>query len=138
MADEPRAASATEKETPMSSYDEFAATYGFSPALRAGGLLFCSGQVGFDQDGTMPADPEKQYRLAFAGLGEVLKTNGCNPADLVELLTFHTSYPEHMETFMKVKAEFLGGAKPTWTAIGVAALGTPTTLVEIKAVARAA
>lgn len=137
-AEQPRAAPATEMEMPVSSADEFAAAYGFSPAVRAGGLLFSSGQVGFDRDGTAPTDPERQYRLAFAALGEVLKANGCSAADLVELLTFHTSYPQHMEIFMKVKAGFLGGARPTWTAIGVAALGTPTTLVEIKAVARAA
>lgn len=54
----------------MSTYDEFAAAYGFSPAMRAGGLLFCSGQVGFAQDGTMPTHPEKQYRLAFTVDGE--------------------------------------------------------------------
>src|SRR5262245_21718268 len=117
----------------MISNQDLAATYGFAPALRDRGLLFCSGQVGLDQDGTAPTDPERQYRLAFGALGELLRAEGCSPADLVELMTFHTSYPDHMDIFMKVKAEFLGGALPTWTAIGVAALGMPTTLVEIKA-----
>jgi enamine deaminase RidA (YjgF/YER057c/UK114 family) len=120
------------------TYDQMAAMYGFSPAVRAGGLLFCSGYFGSEPDGTVPTDPERQYRLAFAGLGGVLKAEGCRPADLVELVTYHTSYPSHMDVFMQVKAEFLGGARPAWTAIGVAALGTPETLVEIRAVARTA
>lgn len=120
----------------MSNPDELASAYGFSPAMRAGGLLFCAGQVGFERDGTVPTDPEWQYRLAFAALGKVLQDNGCSPADLVDLITFHTGYPAHMDVFMKVKSEFLGSAMPPWTAIGVAALGTPATLVELKAVAR--
>ncbi len=109
---------------------------GFSPSVRAGDLIFCSGQVGRDPEGNMPADPERQYLLAFTALEEVLANAGCLPADIVELSSYHTSYPEHMEAFMRVKAEFLQGALPAWTAVGVASLGTPDTLVEVKAVAR--
>ncbi len=111
--------------------------YGYSDAVAAGGLVFFSGQVGFDENGKLPADPEQQYRLAFAAVDEVLKKAGLSRSDLVELLTFHTNYPQHMDVFMKAKKEFLNGVKPTWTAVGVAALGQPGTLVEIKATARA-
>lgn len=135
LYEQPGTARTTEEMT-MSNPDELASAYGFSAAMRAGELLFCAGQVGFDHDGTVPTDPERQYRLAFAALGEVLKANGCGPADLVDLITFHKDYPAHMDIFMKLRSEFLDGATPPWTAIGVAALGTPETLVELKAVAR--
>jgi enamine deaminase RidA (YjgF/YER057c/UK114 family) len=114
-----------------------AEAYGFSQSVRAGGLVFFSGQVGMEPSGSVPEDPEAQYRLAFAALRGALAAEGLTPAHLVELLTFHTSFPGHMDVFMKVKADFLNGTRPTWTAIGVAALATPGTLVEIKATARA-
>lgn len=116
---------------------EMAAQYGFALAVRASGLVFFSGVVGYDENGRAPTDPEAQYRLAFSALREVLASEGCKPDDLVELSTFHVDYPKYGEIFAKVKAEFLGGATPSWTAIGACALGTPETLVEIKAIARA-
>ncbi len=115
-----------------------ASDYGFSPAVRTGDLLFCSGQIGIEADGSIPDDAAKQYALAFAALGKLLETEGCAVADIVELTTFHTDYPNHMDVFMKEKSRFLGKALPAWTAVGVAALGYPETLVEIKAIAKIA
>lgn len=40
-----------------------------------------------------------------------------------------------MEAFMKVMAQAMPGVDKAWTAIGVAGLGYPGSLVEIKAVA---
>ncbi len=116
--------------------DEFAATYGYANAVHAAGLLFIAGQIGMHADGTTPSDPAEQYALAFAALEQVLAAEGSSKEDLVELVSFHTNYPAHMDLFMQAKADFLGSARPTWTAIGAAALGTPETLVEIKATAR--
>jgi enamine deaminase RidA (YjgF/YER057c/UK114 family) len=120
-----------------SAAESFSDTYGYSPAVKANGLVFISGVFGAEQDGTVPKDPEKQFRLAFAELGNVLKAQGLGPEDIVEMTSFHVLYPQHMDAFMKAKTEFLHGNKPAWTAIGAAALGTPETLVEIKAVAKA-
>lgn len=117
--------------------EDIAAAYGFSQVVRAGDLLFCAGQVGLEKGGSVPLDPQRQYDLAFAALGDVLKAQGRSPADIVDLTTFHVNYPDHMDVFLKAKTDFLGSATPAWTAIGVAALGYPTTLVEIKAIASA-
>ena len=116
---------------------EFAAAYGYANAVHAAGLVFFSGQIGMNPDGSTPTDPAEQYALAFAALGKALAAEGCTPNDLVELVSFHTHYPAHIDLFAQAKAAFLGTALPTWTAIGAAALGTPDTLVEIKATARA-
>lgn len=118
-------------------YDpENAQDFGFSPAVRAGDLLFVSGQVGLEPDGTVPKNPERQFTLAFAALDKVLREAGCTANDIVELMSFHTNYPAQMDIFLKAKAAFQGRALPAWTAVGVAALGYPDTLVEIKAIAR--
>ncbi len=117
------------------SMEDYAAAFGFSVSRCAGGLVFFSGQVGFNPDGSMPSDPATQYARAFEALGAALAKEGLKPDAIVELLTFHTRFPEFMDAFAEAKAGFLGDARPTWTAIGVAALGTPETLVEIKATA---
>ena len=71
----------------MMTQAEMAKAYGYSPAVRAGGLLFCSGVFGAEPDGVVPVDPARQYRLAFEALGELLASEGCGPADLVELVS---------------------------------------------------
>lgn len=53
-------------------------------------------------------------------------------------MTYLASYPQHMEEFMAAKATFQGDARPAWNAGGVERLDLPGTLVEIKAIARAA
>ncbi|NKS63084.1 RidA family protein [Rhodococcus hoagii] len=110
--------------------------YGYSNAVRSGDLLFCSGQVGLEADGSAPTDPERQYDLAFATLAKLLAEHGARPSDLVEITSFHVDFPQHMTEFMAAKARFQNGARPAWTAVGVTALGMPGILVEIKATAR--
>lgn len=110
--------------------------YGYLDACAAGGLLFCSGQIGIDGDGQVPADPDRQYELAFAAVAALLQRHGLGAVDIVDLVSFHVDYPQHMAAFMRHKAAFMGSARSCWTAIGVAALGYPGALVEIKVTAR--
>lgn len=110
-------------------------SFGYCTARAAGGLLFCSGQIGLEADGSVPESASRQFDLAFAALAETLEQNGLTTSDIVDLTSFHVGYPKHMEEFGKAKAAFLDGATCCWTAIGVASLGYPGSLVEIKAVA---
>lgn len=116
--------------------DALAEQYGYVEAREASGLLFCSGQIGIDADGQVPADPERQYALAFAAIGAMLQRHGLTADDVVDLLSFHVGYPRHMAEFMRAKAAFMGSSRSCWTAIGVAALGYPQAVVEIKVTAR--
>ena len=119
----------------MSDIDT-ADSYGYCEARVANRLLFCSGQIGIEADGSVPADPYRQYELTFAALGEVLRRHGCGAGDIVDLTSFHVGYPTHMDSFMTAKAVFMEGASCCWTAIGASALGHPGSLVEVKAIAR--
>jgi len=118
------------------SDNESAESWGFSEAKAGGGLLFCSGQIGVEADGSVSSDAARQFELAFGALGDVLARHGSTAAEIVDLTTFHVGYPNNMEAFMAAKTAFLNGASCCWTAIGVAALGYPGSLVEIKAIAR--
>jgi enamine deaminase RidA (YjgF/YER057c/UK114 family) len=109
--------------------------YGYSAAIRSGDLLFVSGQVGSQPDGSPEPDFEKQVRRAFANLEATLAAAGCTFADLVDVTTFHTDPQNQFETIMKVKAEvFPTPPYPNWTAIGVNWLAGFD--FEIKVIAR--
>lgn len=107
----------------------------YSPAVRANGLLFVSGQVGSREDGSPEPHFEAQVRLAFANLQAILLAAGCGLDDLVDVTTFHTD-PEHQfETVLKVKDEMFPQAPyPNWTAVGVNWLAGFD--FEIKVIAR--
>jgi len=109
----------------------------YSPAVRAGGLVFIAGQVGIRADGTVPDSAEEQIRLAFTRLGAILKHEGLGFEDLVELVSYHVRIDEQLTTFREVKDEFIKSDFPAWTILGIASLARPNLLIEIKAVAAA-
>jgi enamine deaminase RidA (YjgF/YER057c/UK114 family) len=94
--------------------------HGYSPAIRAGDLLFVSGQVGSRDDGSPEPGYQAQVRQAFANLVAVLDAGGCTLDDVIDVTSFHTDPQAQFEQFMVVKSEYFGAAPyPTWTAIGV-------------------
>lgn len=107
----------------------------YSPAVRAGGLVFIAGQVGIRPDGTVPDAADEQIRLAFTRLGAILKHEGLGFTDLVELVSYHVRIDEQLVKFREIKDEFIAKDFPAWTILGVAALARPNLLIEIKAVA---
>jgi enamine deaminase RidA (YjgF/YER057c/UK114 family) len=107
----------------------------YSPAVRADGLLFVSGQVGSREDGSPEPDYEAQVRLAFANLKAILLAAGSGLADVVDVTTFHTDPERQFETWLKVKGEVFPQAPyPTWTAVGVSWLAGFD--FEIKVIAK--
>ena len=113
-------------------YDRFH----FAPAVRAGGLLLCSGQIGIGADGTAPADLDKQFTLAFEAVKEILAEAKLDFSDVVELTTFHVGLLEQLRVFSAVKDRYLPEPFPAWTAIGVSALAFPGGLAEVRVTAR--
>jgi len=107
----------------------------YSPAVRAGGLVFIAGQVGLRTDGSVPESVEEQIRLAFTRLGVILKHEGLGFENLVELVSYHVDIDSQLTIFREVKDEFIAHEFPAWTILGVAALARPNLLIEIKAVA---
>ena len=109
--------------------------HGYSAAIRAGELVFVSGQVGSRADGSPEPDFEKQVRLAFDNLSAVLAAAGCDFDDIVDMTTFHTDPEAQIATVMAVKDRiFPEPPYPNWTAVGVNWLAGFD--FEIKVVAR--
>lgn len=92
----------------------------YSAAVKSGGFLFVSGQVGSMADGSKEPDLEKQLRLAFTNLNTVLAAAGCTFNDVVDFMVLIVDPEKLMPVFFKVKDEFWGEAPyPTLTGIGV-------------------
>lgn len=92
----------------------------YAPAVRAGGLLFVSGQVGSREDGTPEPDLQEQVRLAFRNLNAILHEAGCSFDDVVDVTVFMVDPQSTFERIWQVVPEFWGDAPhPTLTAVGV-------------------
>ncbi|MEM0907030.1 MAG: RidA family protein [Pseudomonadota bacterium] len=120
-------------EGPQAHYD----AYGYSAAVRSGGFVFVSGQVGVDETGAAIKDVASQFDAVFANLDEVLRAAGCGFDDVVDVTSFHVNMYEHFDAFAAAKwRAFPKAPFPSWTAIGVVNLAEPDLLLEIKAIAR--
>jgi reactive intermediate/imine deaminase len=116
----------------------WAAPYQYSQAVRAGDLLFLAGQVAVDATGAVvgEGDIRAQARQVFENLKAVLAAAGSSLDDVVEMTSFHTDMAD-LEGVAEIKAEYLAGDFPAWTAIGTTGLAFPGLLLEIKVVALA-
>jgi enamine deaminase RidA (YjgF/YER057c/UK114 family) len=114
--------------------EQIYSTWQFSQAVRVGDTVWVSGQVGVDETMTPGEGIEAQARLAFKNLEAALTEAGGSLADVVEIVTFHTSMQD-VAGFAKVKSEFIPENYPAWTAVGVTELVMPDLLVEMKATA---
>lgn len=108
----------------------------YSPAIRANGLLFVSGQVGSREDGSPEPTLEGQVRRAFDNLNAILAAAGCNFGDVIDVTVFLVNPEEIFEKVWPiVVSEYWGPAPhPTLTGIGVGWLYGFD--FEIKVVAR--
>lgn len=109
--------------------------YGYSPAVRAGGLLFIAGVVGVRPDGSVPDSAEEQAELAFRRTTEILRLEGLTMADLVEVVSYHVDVKNNLAEFIPVKERHFARPFPAWTIIGVEALARPVLKIEIRSVA---
>jgi len=105
----------------------------YSPAMRAGDLLFVAGQVGV-RDGTLVSgDTVDQLKQAFANLRGVLADNGATLDDVVKI----TVFLRHMSDFPRMNEAYIaevGDHRPARTTVAVAELPV-NALVEIDAIA---
>lgn len=107
----------------------------YSPAVRANGFLFVSGQVGSRDDGSPEPGLEDQVRRAFENLNAVLAAAGCRFEDVVDVTVFIVEPQSTFERIWAVAQEYWGQAPyPNVTAVGVTWLYGFD--VEIKVIAR--
>ena len=114
------------------TYDNFH----FAQAVRSGGLLICSGQIGTNSDRSLPESAEDEFRNAWQAVGAVLSSTGLGFEDIIEYTSFHVGLNEHIRAFMTARDEVLSEPWPAWTAIGITELAVPGARVEIRVIAQ--
>lgn len=117
-----------------------AASVGYSQISIAGmdRLAFVSGQVAWRRDGgAVPGTFSEQAQIVVENLSHALDAMAAGPHDIVQLRAYMTDVrSETLAIVMEKLGEFLQGAKPSLTGIGVAALATPELQLEIEMVVR--
>ena len=110
--------------------------YTFSPAVRAGNLLFISGTTASDQDGRIvaPGDIVGQTRYIFQKFDALLKAAGAGFEHIVQTTEYITTTENYART-AEVRREFFRGRFPTATGVIVKGLLREGALIEISALA---
>ncbi len=110
--------------------------YRISLAVKAGDLIFVSGQAGIDESGRTVGDGdfETQARQAFQNLATVLRQAGATLADVVKVTIMVTDM-SRLDVVIKLRGEYFTEPYPADTLLQVAGLAQPDWLVEIDAVA---
>jgi enamine deaminase RidA (YjgF/YER057c/UK114 family) len=110
--------------------------YTFSPAVRAGNLLFISGTTASDGDGRIvaPGDIVGQTRYIFRKFEPLLRAAGAGFEHIVQTTEYITTTENYRRT-AEVRREFFRGRFPTATGVIVAGLLREGALIEISALA---
>tara|TARA_Y100000590_G_scaffold56606_1_gene59398 strand:- start:6632 stop:7024 length:393 start_codon:yes stop_codon:yes gene_type:complete len=106
----------------------------YSPAVRAGDMLFIAGQVGRDADMNVVLGKEAQITQAFENVKTVLEEASATFDDIVEMVTYQTDMRD-LQLVIDIKERYFKNRYPTWTGVGVTALSTPGLEFEIKCTA---
>lgn len=110
----------------------------YSQAVAAGGLLFCSGQIGIDpaSNSLVEGGTEAQTRRALENLREVLAAAGLGFDDVVKTTVFVADLAD-FDIVNRIYGEHFAAPYPARSTVQAAALPR-NACVEIEAVARLA
>lgn len=114
---------------------EIVSRAGYAPAVMAGNILYCAGQVGRSPALEVIADPADQFRAMWQNLQAVLAAAGCDFDDIVEMTSYHVDMARHMPIFRSIKNAVFPRGTCAWTCVGVAELAHPGLLAEVKCIA---
>jgi len=112
------------------------ARYTFSPAVRAGNLLFISGTTATDERGELvaPGNIVEQTRVILRKFQRLLEAAGAGMEHIVETTEYITTTADYRRT-ADVRREFFRAPYPTATGVIVAGLLREGAVIEISAVA---
>lgn len=107
----------------------------WAQAVRCGGLLFISGQIGCDSQGNaVGPDFASQARRALDNLMSMLRTGGAEPERLASITVFVTDMANRPQ-FAQIRQDYFLDNPPASTIVEVKALCSPELLIEINGVA---
>jgi enamine deaminase RidA (YjgF/YER057c/UK114 family) len=124
------------------------ALFGYEQAVEQDGIIYISGQLSHEADGTLVApaaldasgrprdfsNTEAQIRRTYQNAVELLARFGATLDDVVEETVYVIDMPSAFPVAAKVRKEMYGVDRPAVanSLVGVAQLAQPTQLVEIS------
>jgi len=109
----------------------------FSPAVRAGNLLFISGTTAVDENANVVGrgDIVEQTRYIFEKFARILQSAGAGFEHVVETTEYFLTLEDYKRTADVRREFFKGPPYPAATGVLVAGLIRKDALIEIKATA---
>lgn len=106
-----------------------------SQGIRAGNLLFISGQAGYDDDGrVVEGGFRAQGERAFANLERALKAGDASLRTVAKVTIFVTDMSNFGEV-VELRRKYFAEPYPADSIVAVQALYTPEAMIEIEAIA---
>jgi len=108
----------------------------YTQAIRAGNLLFVSGQAALDENGNVvgEGDMTRQSEFVLDCLEGILAAEGCTFEDVVNIRSYLTDM-SRLQEYAKVRIKRWPGEPPTSTTVEVPKLFRPGLLIEVDVVA---
>lgn len=112
------------------------APYLLSQAIKAGGLVYVSGQAGVGDDGRIVGDGDfdRQAEQAMLNLRRALLAADSDLSQIVKVTIFLTSMA-HFPKIVALRRRWFSAPYPADTIVEVSALYTPEAMIEIEAIA---
>ena len=111
-------------------------TKGYSHVAKAGNTLYIAGQVAKDLEGNLvgKGDFKTQARQVFTNLKNILEEAEGGIQNIVKMTTFLTHF-DYIETYRKVRDEFIQEPFPPNTLLIVNSLAMAEYMIEVEAIA---
>lgn len=114
------------------------APHGYTHVITVDGgrTVYIAGQVPLDQHGQLvgAGDFAAQVRQTFENLKAALAAGGANFSDVVQMTTYVTDMSQ-VDTYRKIRNEYMTGPLPTATLVEVKGLFRKDVMLEVSAVA---
>ena len=127
------------KKTYINPPDVYTAPWKFNQAIKvsgAGSLVFLSGIVGYDMDGSIPKDILTQAENAYASLKRIVEAAGGTLTDVVKTNVYvGEEYQIHRDELRDIRARYFVDDVPATTLLRVAGFANSGYLFEIEAIA---
>lgn len=109
---------------------------GFSPVTRAGNLVFVSGQVSVDAEGSLvgEGDALAQSVQCLENIEQALNAAGATRADVTKITAFLVNSDDY-PAYAQARLDFFGNPGPASSTVFISGLVSPSYLVEIEATA---
>ena len=111
----------------------------FSQGVQVGNVLTLAGQLGDNEDGSVPTDIKDQMINCYNNIKNVLSEFGATLDNVIDETWFVTDVNECMENVSDIfdERENIYGCKPevSQTLVGISALVQPQYKLEIKVIA---